>query len=58
MVAAPRRGIEVAFTEEELADLERISRSRTESASHIQRARILLTYRRTPSLYAAGAPSK
>jgi transposase len=46
--------IEVTFTEEELAELERISRSRTEPASRIQRARILLTYRRTPSLYATG----
>jgi len=53
-VAAPRRVIEVTFTEEELADLERISRSRTEPASHILRARILLSYRRTPSLYATG----
>ena len=53
-MAAPRRVIEVAFTEEELADLERVSRSRTEPASHVQRARILLTYRRTPSLYATG----
>jgi transposase len=42
----------VTFTEEELADLERISRSRTELACQIQRARILLTYRRTPSQYA------
>ena len=54
MVAAARRLIELTFTEEELADLERISRSRTEPASHIQRARILLTYRQTPSLYATG----
>ena len=53
-MAAPRRVIEVAFTEEELADLERVSRSRTEPASHVQRASILLTYRRTPSLYATG----
>ena len=53
-MAATRRVIEVTFTEEELADLERISRSRTEPASHILRARILLTYRQTPSLYATG----
>jgi len=32
LMAAPRRVIEVAFTEEELADLERVSRSRTEPA--------------------------
>jgi transposase len=53
-MAAPRRVIEVAFTEQELVDLERVSRSRTEPASHVQRACILLTYRRTPSLYATG----
>ena len=53
-MAAPRRVIEVAFTEEELAELERVSRSRREPASHVQRACILLTYRRTPSLYATG----
>jgi transposase len=53
-MAAPRRVIEVVFTEEELVDLERVSRSRTEPASRVQRASILLTYRRTPSLYATG----
>jgi transposase len=53
-MAAPRRVIEVAFTEEELVNLERVSRSRTEPASRVQRASILLTYRRTPSLYATG----
>jgi hypothetical protein len=42
------------ITEQELADLERISRSRTEPASRVERARILLTYRATPSLYATG----
>jgi len=53
-MAAPRRVIELAFAEQELVDLERISRSRTESASRVERARILLTYRETPSLYATG----
>jgi hypothetical protein len=53
-MAAPRRVIGLAFTGQELADLERISRSRTESASRVERARILLTYRATPSLYATG----
>jgi transposase len=53
-MAAPRRVIEIAFSGQELADLERISRSRTESASRVERARILLTYRATPSLYATG----
>src|ERR1700683_3145000 len=53
-MAAPPRVVEVAFTEEELVELERVSRSRTEPASHVQRASILLTYRRTPSFYATG----
>src|SRR6202789_4359460 len=53
-MAAARRVIELMFTEQELADLERISRSRTEPASRVERARILLMYRQTPSLYATG----
>ena len=53
-MAAARRVMELEFTEEELADFERVSRSRTEPASHVQRARILLGYRQTPSLYATG----
>jgi transposase len=53
-VAGRRRVIELEFTEQDLADLERVSRSRTEPASHVQRAAILLTYRQTPSLYATG----
>jgi transposase len=54
VTAAAQRVMELEFTEEELADLERVSRSRTEPASHVQRARILLGYRQTPSLYATG----
>lgn len=53
-MAAPRRVIELAFTAEELFGLEPGSRSRTEAASRVERARILLTYRETPSLYATG----
>src|ERR1700685_3140532 len=53
-MAAARGVMDLEFTEEELADLERVSRSRTEPASHVQRASILLAYRRTPSLYATG----
>ncbi|MGO9774891.1 MAG: helix-turn-helix domain-containing protein [Roseiarcus sp.] len=53
-MAAPRRVIELVFREQELIDLERISRSRTESASRVEGARILLFYRETPSLYATG----
>ena len=53
-MAAPRRVIEVSFSEKELSDLACVSRSRTEPASHVQRACILLTYREKPSLYATG----
>jgi transposase len=53
-MAAPRRVIELAFSEEDLVDLARVSRSRTEPASRVERARILLSYRETPSLYATG----
>jgi hypothetical protein len=53
-MAAPRRVIELAFSEQELVDLARVSRSRTEPAGRVERARILLTYRETPSLYATG----
>ena len=35
-MAAARRAMELEFTEEELADLERVSRSRTEPASHVR----------------------
>src|ERR1700721_4787013 len=54
VMAAPRRVIEVSFSEKELSDLAWVSRSRTEPASHVQRACILLTYREKPSLYATG----
>ena len=53
-MAAARRVMELEFTEQELADLERVSRSRAEPASHVQRARILLGCRQTPSLYVTG----
>jgi transposase len=36
------------------AELERLSRSRTEPASRVERARMLLAYRDTPSFYAVG----
>src|SRR5271154_233306 len=53
-MAAARRVMELEFTEQELADLERVSRSRAEPASHVQRARILVGCRQTPSLYVTG----
>ena len=53
-MAAPRRVVELAFSDEEAAELERLSRSRTEPASRVERARMLLAYRETPSFYAVG----
>jgi transposase len=46
-MAAPRRVIEVAISEEEASELERLARSRTEPASRVERARMLLAYRET-----------
>jgi transposase len=48
-MAAPRRVIELTIGPEELARLEALSRSRTEPASQVERARILLAYRADPS---------
>src|ERR1700691_634013 len=52
VMAAPRRVIEVSFSEKELSDLASVSRSGTEPANHVQRACILLTYREKPAVYA------
>jgi len=53
-MAAPRRVIEIAIEATELARLEALSRSRTEPACRVERARILLAYRQEPSAYAVG----
>jgi transposase len=47
-----RRLIDVAFRRKEIAELQAISRARTESASRVERSRILLAYRQDPSFYA------
>ena len=54
-MAAPRRVIEIAIGADELPRLEMIARSRTEPASRVERARILLAYRAEPSSTAVGA---
>src|SRR5271156_6928154 len=54
IMAAPRRVVELAFSDEEAAELARLARSRTEPASRVERARMLLAYRQTPSFYAVG----
>jgi transposase len=53
-MAAMRRAIELALGEEDLAALGAIARSRTESASRVERARMLLAYRDEPSFFAVG----
>jgi transposase len=53
-MAAPRRVIDVALSDEEASELERLARSRTAPASRVERARMLLAYRETPSFYAVG----
>ena len=53
-MAAPRRLIELVFSDDDVGELTRISRSRTAPASWAQRARMLLAYRETPSFYAVG----
>jgi transposase len=53
-MAAPRRVSDLVIGEEELAELEIISRSRTEPAGRVCRARMLLAYREDPSFFAVG----
>ena len=54
-MAAPRRVVELGIGPDELAQLETIARSRTDAASRVERARILLVYRAEPSSTAVGA---
>src|SRR5215470_3286737 len=49
-----RRTIELAVNDVEVAALKEISRSRTEPAIRVQRARILLAYRESLSFFAVG----
>ncbi len=53
-MAAPRRVIDISIEEDDLARLQAIARSRTEPASWVERARILLAYRTNPSAHAVG----
>ena len=49
-----RRAIELAMMDEEIERLRALSRSRTEPARRVERARMLLAYSETPSFYAVG----
>ena len=53
-MAAARKVVELSLTEQDLARLQSIARSRTEPASRVERAKILLHYRDDPSCYAVG----
>src|ERR1700752_3246331 len=49
-----RQALEVVMTDEDVARLVTISRSRPEPASRVQRAQMLLAYRENPSFFAIG----
>mgnify|MGYP003441299799 CR=1 FL=1 len=49
-----RQAVELAMTDEEIGSLARIARSRTETASRVERAQMLLSYRENPSFFAVG----
>src|SRR5246500_4729195 len=51
-MAAGRRAIELWLGDEDTAKLRSIAQSRTEPASRVERARILLAYREDPSFFA------
>jgi transposase len=53
-MAAWRRAIELALAPEDVVKLTSIARSRTEPASRVERARMLLAYRDNPSFFAVG----
>jgi hypothetical protein len=53
-MAGWRRVIELTMTDEEIERLTVLSRSRTEAASRVSRAQMLLAYRENPSFCAVG----
>jgi transposase len=54
IMAAARKVVAISIGDADLAELHAIARSRTEPASRVERARILLRYRDDPSHYAVG----
>jgi transposase len=52
VMAAPRMAVKLSIKRGQLAELMSIARSRTEAASRVERARMLLAYRDEPSFYA------
>ena len=53
-MATWRQALEVVMRDEEVARLMALSRTRTEPASRVERARMLLAYRENPSFFAVG----
>src|SRR6202051_3840018 len=53
-MATWRQALEVGMTDDEVVRLMAVSRSRTEPASRVQRAQMLLAYRENPSFFAVG----
>src|ERR1700758_464941 len=53
-MAAPRLVVELTIGDEDVTKLLAIARSRTEPASRVERARMLLAYRDDPSFFAVG----
>ena len=54
IMATWRRAVELAMSQEEIERLTAVSRSRTERASRVSRAAMLLAYREAPSFFAVG----
>lgn len=55
IMAGWRRAVELAKTDQEIATLAALSRSRTEVARRVSRAQMLLAYRENPSCFAQWA---
>ena len=53
-MAGWRRVVELAMSGEDIGRLTDISRSRTERASRVERAQMLLAYQENPSFFAVG----
>jgi transposase len=53
-MAGWRQAFELALSEEDVRKLNAVARSRTEAASRVERARMLLAYQEDPSFYAVG----
>src|SRR5258708_9366129 len=54
IMARWRQAVELAMTDEEIETLTALSRSRSEPASRVSRAAMLLAYHENPSFFAVG----